>query len=97
MRQRGRNAQRLRRGVEHGGQPRSAFVVLLFAERPWLVLDDVFVDRRHQPPRDFQRPRKLKLIEQNTEFANRFAGRLSNRLIARKSSTPRATDTAPRP
>ena len=83
-------------GIEHCRQSRPALVVLLLTQRPRLVLDNVFVDRRDQAPRRFQCARKLKLIEERSEFRDRLARRLRDRIIACCSSTPRATDTAPR-
>ena len=96
MRQRGHDAQGLGAGVENGRQARAAFVVLLLAQRPGLVLDDVLVDRRHQAPGHFQRPRELVLIEQRVELRDRLARRFRDGVVLRRCASRRAKDTAPR-
>ena len=54
MRQRGHDPQSLGAGVKNGRQLRPAFVVLLFAQGPGLILDDVLIYGRDQAPGCFQ-------------------------------------------
>src|SRR2546422_10651276 len=49
MRQRCHNAQRFGARVEHCRQTSPAFLILLFAQGPGLIFDNVFVDACHQP------------------------------------------------
>src|SRR5437879_1637929 len=81
MRQRSHDSQRLSRVVEHSSQAREAILIPLFAQRPGLVLDNVFIYRRHQSPGGLQRARKLELIEQSAEVLDRPASRLNDGII----------------
>ncbi len=81
MRQRGHNSQRFRGRVEHSSQSRAAVFILLFAQRPRFVLHDIFVNRRHQCPRRFQRTRKLELVKQHSKLADGLPRRRGDGII----------------
>src|SRR5690348_15241225 len=66
--QRGHHAEGLGAGVENRSQACAAHLILLFAQRPGLVLHQVFVHRSYQGPRRLQRARELKIVEMRTEF-----------------------------
>src|SRR5690348_14382914 len=83
VRQRGHHPQGLGAGVKYRSQPRSAHFILLFAQRPRLVLHQVFVHRSYQGPRRLQRARELKIVEMRTEFVNRTPGDVRYLIICR--------------
>ena len=92
----GHDAQRFGAGVQNGSQARAAFFILLFTQRPRLIFDNIFVDRRHQSPCNFQSTRELVLIKQRAVLGDHPA-RCSQRWHyppAFARSPPR--DTAPR-
>src|SRR5579859_7547602 len=82
MRERRGNAESLGGSVEHRSQAGPALGILLFAQGPGLVFDNVFVHRGDESPGCFERTRKLELIEQNSEFANCLARRFRYRVIS---------------
>ena len=80
--QRGDDAQGFGGGIENGCQTRAAFLVLLFGQRPGLVLDDVLVDRADQAPGALQRARKLEGVKGFAEIGDGLGSQLRDRLIA---------------
>src|SRR6185437_3393115 len=83
MRQRGHHTQSFGAGVKNRSQTRPAHLILLLAQRPGLILHQVFVYRSHQRPGRFQRARELKIVEMRTELAYGAPGALRNLVIRR--------------
>ena len=81
MGQRRHDTQRLGACVENRAQTCTAFFVLLFAQRPRLVLHDVLIYCRHQAPGCFEGSRKLVLIKEHVAFTDRLAGQIGNCII----------------
>ena len=83
MSQRRHNAQRLGASVEDGGQTSTAFFILLFAQGPGLIFDNVFVDACHQSPCRFKRARELVIFEERVVFGNQLSGGLGDCIVRR--------------
>ncbi len=100
MRQRGHDAESLRRGVQHGCELGARVRVLLFGERPRVRLGDVAIDCRNEEPQVLQRPREIELVELLVELLDGRLGLLlkSSFLLdeIRDSATALYSDTAPR-
>ncbi len=80
------------RGVKDRGQARATLARPLFAERPGLVFDDVFIDGADQCPGGFQGARELELLEELVEIRDGFVGELRDGLIAGGAGHARRTD-----
>ena len=86
MHQRSDNAQRFGRGVQDRRQPRSRILIFFLRHRPRFVLDDVLVDRRHQPPGGLQRARELELLELRIEVRDGLLRQFGDGVISCVSS-----------